>query len=161
VHAPAAAGSVLEFGGVVHSWGRFCSFILWNVFAFAFVFASRQAAIGCLAAVSALIPMAQMKPNSSRPTAVMIFLWSLACRGQPQVALVQPVLRLPGDLFDLFRHSLLPSAQPRPDAWPEPVAPGRFNDDSSQMRVARFGDAPAPRSLAAGVLAGHRAAVAH
>jgi hypothetical protein len=41
---------------------------------FAFVFAFRQAAIRCLAAVSALIPMAQMKPNSSRPNAVMIFL---------------------------------------------------------------------------------------
>jgi len=57
--------------------------ILWIVFAFsfvgkvfAFVFAFRQAAIRCLAAVSALIPIAQMKPNSSRPSAVMIFLWS-------------------------------------------------------------------------------------
>ena len=75
MRAPAAAGSVLEFGGVVHSSGCFCFFILWKVFAFAVAF--RQAAIRCLAAASALIPMAQMKPNSSRPTAVMIFLWSL------------------------------------------------------------------------------------
>jgi hypothetical protein len=52
--------------------GCFCSFILWKGFAFAVAF--RQAAIRCLAAVSALIPMAQMKPNSSRPSAVMIFL---------------------------------------------------------------------------------------
>jgi hypothetical protein len=73
VRAPAAAGSVLEFGGVVHALGRLCLFILWNAFAFAF----RQAAICCLAAASALIPMAYTKPSSSRPAAVMIFLWSL------------------------------------------------------------------------------------
>ena len=66
MRAPAAAGSFLEFGGIAHSLGCFCFFILWK--GFAFVFAFRQAAIRCLAAVSALIPMAQMKPNSSRPT---------------------------------------------------------------------------------------------
>jgi hypothetical protein len=43
VRAPPAAGSVLELGGPVHSSGRLCSFILCDVFAFAF--ASRQAAI--------------------------------------------------------------------------------------------------------------------
>ena len=77
--ASAAAGSVLEFGGAVHSLGCFCFFILWNVFAFAFAFAFvfPQAAIRCLTTVSALVPMAQMKPNSSRATAVVIFLLSL------------------------------------------------------------------------------------
>src|ERR1039458_5833166 len=44
---------------------------------FAFVLVLRQAAIRSLLAASALIPMAQMKPSSSRPTAVVIFLWSL------------------------------------------------------------------------------------
>ena len=73
--ASAAAGSVLEFGGAVHLLGCFCFFILKNVFAFAFAF--RQAAIRCLTTVSALVPMAQMKPNSSRATAVVIFLLSL------------------------------------------------------------------------------------
>jgi hypothetical protein len=72
VRAGAAAGSVLELGGIVHSLGCFCFFILWKGFAFAFAF--RQAVIGGLAAASALIPIAQMKPNSSRPIAVMIFL---------------------------------------------------------------------------------------
>jgi len=78
VLAPAAAGSVLELGDAVH-WSGFCFFILWKVFAFAFAFAFvlRQAAMRCLAAVSALIPIAQMKPSSSRPTAVMILRWSL------------------------------------------------------------------------------------
>ena len=36
-----------------------------------------QAAACCLTTVSALVPMAQMKPSSSRATAVTIFLWSL------------------------------------------------------------------------------------
>jgi hypothetical protein len=36
-----------------------------------------QAAICCLLAVSALTPMAQMKPSSSRPTAMTILRWSL------------------------------------------------------------------------------------
>jgi hypothetical protein len=77
VLASAAAGSVLEFGGAVHSLGCFCFFILWNVFAFAFAFVFPQAAIRCLTTVSALVPIAQMKPNSSRATAVVIFLLSL------------------------------------------------------------------------------------
>jgi hypothetical protein len=54
-------------------------FIRWFRFSFfgkvfAFVLAFRQAAIGSLAPASALIPIAQMKPNSSRLSAVMIFL---------------------------------------------------------------------------------------
>lgn len=39
---------------------------------FLLVMVDRYAAIFSLLAVSALIPMAQMKPSSSRPTAVMI-----------------------------------------------------------------------------------------
>ena len=76
--APAAAGSVLELGDAFHR-SDFCFFILWKVFAFAFVLvlALRQAAIRSLLSASALIPMAQMKPTSSRPTAVMILRWSL------------------------------------------------------------------------------------
>jgi hypothetical protein len=38
---------------------------------------SRHAAFCCMQAASALIAMAQMKPNSSRATAVMVFLCSL------------------------------------------------------------------------------------
>ena len=74
MHAPAAAGSVLELVVVVHGLGRFCFFILGKVFALAIVVAPRQGAIRCLAAASALVPTAQMKPSSLRPTAVMIFL---------------------------------------------------------------------------------------
>ncbi len=46
--------------------GRFC-----------LCFGYCQAAARWLAIVSALVPMAQMKPNSSRATAVVIFLLSL------------------------------------------------------------------------------------
>src|ERR1035438_10866679 len=77
------------------------------------------------------------------------------------VALMQSVLRLPGDFLDLLRHPLLPFAQLRPQARPQPIAPGRFDGDSSQMRVAGFGDAAASGSLAGGLLAGHCTAVTH
>jgi len=50
----------------------FASSFFGKVFAFAVAF--RQADLGGLAAASALIPMAQMEPSSSRPSAVMIFL---------------------------------------------------------------------------------------
>jgi hypothetical protein len=76
VLALAAASSVLEFVSAVHCLGRLCFFISWGAFAFAFVFAFRQAAVRSLLDASTLIPMAQMKPSNSRPTAVMIFLWS-------------------------------------------------------------------------------------
>jgi len=72
VRAPAAAGSVLELGKAVHSSGV-CFFILGKVFVFAFVLVFPQAAICPLAAASALIPMAQINPSSSRPIAVTIF----------------------------------------------------------------------------------------
>ena len=56
-------------------------FIESSVFVFSFFgkflllsFGSRYAASCCWHAASALMPMAQMKPSSSRPTAVMIFL---------------------------------------------------------------------------------------
>ena len=41
------------------------------------------------------------------------------------------------------------------------IAPRCFDDDSSPVRVASFGDASASGSLAAGVFAGHSAAIAH
>ena len=67
--ASAAAGSVLEMSDDVHRSGRLYFSILGVAF--------DQAAIRCLATVSALVPMAQIKPNSSRATAVVIFLLSL------------------------------------------------------------------------------------
>jgi hypothetical protein len=82
-----------------------------------------------------------------------------SCRRKSNVALVQSVLRFPGNLLDLFWNPLLSLAQRRTDARPKPVAPGRFNRNSSEMRVAGFGDATAPGSPATGVLTGPGAAV--
>ena len=90
----------------------------------------------------------------------MIFFLSLPA-AVSFVALVQPDLRLPGDLFDFFRDPFLSLAQPGSDGWPEAIAPGRFDGDSSQMCVACLGDVPASLALAAGVFAGYRAAVTH
>jgi hypothetical protein len=63
-------------------WTQFIGF---EVFVFSFLgrfcfcscFGLSHAALLPRVAASARIPMAQMKPSSSRPTAVMIFLWSL------------------------------------------------------------------------------------
>jgi len=75
VLAPAAADSVLEMDNVVHRLIRFCFFLFRKVLAFVLRFL--HAASCCLPAASALIPMAQMKPSSSRAIAVMTFLCSL------------------------------------------------------------------------------------
>ncbi len=83
-------------------------FIDWVVFAlpflerFCFCLFFCQAAIRWLTVVSALVPMAQMKPNSSRATAVVIFLLSLPAAAESHVTLVQPVLCFPRNLFDRF-----------------------------------------------------------
>ena len=60
----------------------------------------------------------------------------LASRRQPGMAFCEPDLRLPGDLLDGFRHSFLPLALPGADGWSQPIAPGRFNNDTSEMSVA-------------------------
>jgi hypothetical protein len=77
VHHPTdedlSVGTLVELDSAVHRLVYLCFFLIWKVFAF--VLSVRHAAICCLqAAASALIPIAQMKPNSSRATAVMVFL---------------------------------------------------------------------------------------
>ena len=76
VLAPAAADPVLELDNVVHSLFCFCFFPYLESFCFC-SFGSRHAASRCSETASALIPMAQMKPSSSRAIAVMVFLCSL------------------------------------------------------------------------------------
>jgi hypothetical protein len=77
---------------------------------------------------------------------------------QSCVSLVQSVLRLPRNLFSLFRYALLPFAQPGPDGRRAMITPCRFDDDPSQVRVASLCSAAAPGSLATGVLARYSAA---
>jgi len=80
VLAPAAAGTVLDLDDGFHQRVCFCIFLLRKVFAFP------QAAIRCLTVASALVPMAQIKPRSSRPTAVTIFLLSCPWRPVSRIA---------------------------------------------------------------------------
>src|ERR1700751_1706852 len=77
------------------------------------------------------------------------------------IALVQPMLRLPRNLFGLFRDAFLSSAQSVPDTWRTTIAPCCFDNDSSQVRVAGFSDASTPGSLPAGILAGNSTAITH
>src|SRR6516164_8077415 len=85
----------------------------------------------------------------------------LASRTQLHIPLVQAVLRFPRYFLGLFRNALLPPAQAIPDArWPA-IAPCCFANDSSQVRVAGFGDTAASDSLTAGVFARHRATITH
>jgi len=48
-----------------------------------------------------------------------------------------------------------------PDAGWTTIAPCSFHDDSSQVRVAGFGDASTPGSLTTGILAGYSTAITH
>ena len=66
VLAPAAADPVLELDSMVQS---FFFFPIWKAFAFVF-----SCSNGLRQVASALIAMAQIKPNNSRPIAVVIFL---------------------------------------------------------------------------------------
>ena len=51
----------------------------------------------------------------------------LACCSQSHVTLVQPVLRLPCNLFSLFGNTLLSFAQAVPDASGTMIAPRNFD----------------------------------
>ena len=72
----------------------------------------------------------------------------LAGCAQFHIALMQSMLRLPRDLFHLFRDAFLSSAQSVPDTWRTTIAPCCFDNDSSQVCVASFRDASTPGSLA-------------
>jgi hypothetical protein len=74
---------------------------------------------------------------------------------------MQPVLRLPRDLFHFGAGGRLALPQGGADCWSVSIGPGRFDDDTTQMRVARFRNAAAPRPVAARILARHGTAVAH
>ena len=83
--APAAAGPGLELVNEVHSVARFCFSFSGRLLLLLLLFA-RHAAIAWVAAASALTPIAQMNPSSSRPTAVTILRFCMA-GSSPLVAL--------------------------------------------------------------------------
>src|SRR5205814_2828588 len=59
----------------------------------------------------------------------------LAGCAQSHIPLVQPVLRLPRNLFRRFRDALLSSAQSVPDTWRTTVAPCGSETDVSRCRL--------------------------
>ena len=103
MRARAAAGSVLEFGGSAHSLGRFCFFSL-------------EKFLPLFSSGGYPLPSYCFRRDPDGPDEAQQFASQCSddlSRCQPAVALVQPVLRLPGYLFDLFRNSLLPLPQRR------------------------------------------------
>ena len=88
-------------------------------------------------------------------------LFAFPPRRQRAIARVQPVLRLPGDRFYLLTDGLLALEERPPPGRPVSVRPGRLNHDAPQVGIAGLGDPAAADPVTAGVLAGHRAAVAH
>src|SRR3989449_6264062 len=88
-------------------------------------------------------------------------LLGLALADQPAVTVVQPVLGLPSDRFDLLAQTLLALAQRPKDCRAVPIGPGGLTYDAAQVRVAGLGDGAAPGAAAARVFAGNGSAVAH
>src|SRR5882672_2204596 len=88
-------------------------------------------------------------------------LLGLAAGGEPDIAVMESVLRLPGNRLDLLARAFLPAPQLAADVGPVAVRPGRFDEDAAQVRIARLGDGSALHPLAARVLAGDCSCVSH
>ena len=152
--AQPAAGSVLGIGDTVHRLNVF--FLVRKVLSLPWS--------GC-----DLLLGASLCSGSNRPDEAQQFTSNcssdlplvLAGCTQFSIALVQPMLCLPRNFLHLFGNALLSSAQSVPDTGWTTIAPCSFDDDSSQMRVAGFGDASAPGSLTTGILTGYSAAITH
>src|SRR5207253_9313213 len=80
---------------------------------------------------------------------------------QPYVALMQALLRLPGERCHLRTAVPLPGRERLADGRAVPISPGRFHHDAPQVGVAGLADRPAADALAARVLARDRPRVAH
>ena len=127
--APAAAGSVLELSERCSSW---------SVFVFSFLGKFLLLPLLLLLSGCHLLPDGRFCSDPDGPDEAQQFTSHcgddlplvLACRPQLHIALVQPVLRLPGNLFDLFRNALLSFAQRRTRYLAE--------DDSSMPLRQRF-----------------------
>ena len=77
------------------------------------------------------------------------------------VTSTQSPLRFPCDRFGFFIQTLLPFRQPASNPGFVLVGPGRFYDHTSQVSIARFGDAATLNASAAGMFARNHAAVTH
>ncbi len=142
MHAPAAAGPVLELVDDVHRVARFVVFLIRKAFAFCPSCRHRPGSSPLRSDTNGPYKTEQFASNGDGDLALV-----LAGGGQSGIALVQPKLCLPGHLFDVFRHTLLSPAQSRPYRRPEPVTPGGFDNNPALVCVPRLRDAaPSPSS---------------
>jgi hypothetical protein len=103
VRAPAAAGSILEFGGAVHPLGRLCFFHSLECFCF-FLLSDCYLLPGCCFCLDPDGPDETQQFAAHRSDDLSLV---FACRRQLAVAHVQPMLGLPGYLLNLLQHTLL------------------------------------------------------
>src|SRR5207244_4849331 len=88
-------------------------------------------------------------------------LFACPTSGERAVAAMQAVLSLPCDVFHLGADRRLALAQRGTDGRAMAVRPSGFDDDTTQMRIARFGDTAASGPRATRILARYGAAVSH
>jgi hypothetical protein len=158
VLALAAAGSVFEMDVSVHRFGVLSFFLLRKFWSLLRLLSGCNLLLGNSLGSGSNSPYkAQQLSGYCCDNLPLV----LAGCAQFHIPLMQPVLRLPRNLFRLFRDALLSSAQSVPDTWMPTIAPCGFDNDSSQMRVAGLSDTSASGSLAAGVFAGHSTAITH
>ena len=77
------------------------------------------------------------------------------------VAFIQPLLRFIGDGEHGQRLSLSSFAKHSAYGRSVSIVPGGFDQNAACVTVARFGDAAAPNTIAAAVLAGHQTQIRH
>ena len=77
------------------------------------------------------------------------------------IALVQPLLRIPGDHGDLPMDSILATAQRLGHSRDKPSVPRRLNQNAPKMSIAAFGNAAATNSTAATMLRWNQTRVGH
>jgi len=138
VLASAAAGSVLEIGDDVH-------FHFLGTFLFlSFPLSGRDPLLGDSLCSGSNGPdeAQQFTSNCNGDLSLVL---AGCCRSH--VTLVQPVCVF--HAISLVSSEILCCRLRRavPDAWGTMIAPRSFDDDSSQMRIACFGDAPGPSPL--------------
>src|SRR6266498_3219632 len=109
---------------------------------------------------STATPIAQMKPTSSRATAVHVRR-RFAPREEAAITTTEALLRFPGEGRDRVWLTALALPEALGALRTELVRPGGFDKDPAQVGIAGLGDRPAVDARAARMLGGNRPAVAH
>src|SRR6266540_3932143 len=109
---------------------------------------------------STATPIAQMKPTSSRATAVHVRR-RFAPREEAAITTTEALLRFPGEGRDRLWLTALALPEALGALRTEAVRPRGFDQDPAQVGIAGLGDRPAVDARAARMLGGNRPAVAH